>query len=274
MMNQEILPAVRAKWQVPCFDVRFWLGKRWRWCVVIPVINEGERIKGLISQMAALNIHEKADIIIVDGGSSDGSLDVASLQAKGVRGLLVKTGAGRLSAQLRCGYAFALDQGYDGIITIDGNNKDDPCAIPQFIDALEHGKDFVQASRFIPGGIAENTPRSRELAIRYLHAPVLRLFSGHRWTDTTQGFRGYSRRMLLDPDVAPFRDEFMSYELLVYLSYRVPRLGYSCVEVPTSRRYPKGEVPTKIGGFKGNVSILRVLVRACMGAYNPRSSSP
>jgi glycosyltransferase involved in cell wall biosynthesis len=186
---------------------------------------------------------------------------------------LLKTGAGKLSAQLLCAYAFALDAGYDGIITIDGNDKDDPEAIPLFIDALERGVDFVQGSRFIAGGVAENTPKSRDLAIRLIHAPMLRLFSGFGWTDTTQGFRAYSRKMLLDSKVAPFRAEFDTYELLAYLSYRVPKIGLRCLEIPTVRRYPKGEVPTKISGLKGNLSLLVVLVRACFGCYDPQADS-
>jgi dolichol-phosphate mannosyltransferase len=174
-----------------------------------------------------------------------------------------------LSAQLRCAYAFALDKGYEGIVTIDGNDKDDPDAIPRFIGELRRGADFVQASRYLSGGIAENTPKSRDLAIRLIHAPMLSLFSGFRWTDTTQGFRAYSRKMLLDPRVAPFRDVFNTYELLAYLSYRVPKLGYRCVEIATTRRYPKGEVPTKISSVRGNLSVLQVLFKACFGAYNP-----
>ena len=173
-----------------------------------------------------------------------------------------------MSAQLRCAYAFALDQGYEGIVTIDGNNKDDPEAIPRFIDALKQGVDFVQASRFIVGGVAENTPKLRDFAIRFIHAPMLSLFSGFHWTDTTQGFRAYSRKMLLDDRIAMFRDVFMTYELLAYLSYRAPKLGYRCVELPTIRRYPKGEVPTKISTFKGNLSVLAVLLRTCVGNYN------
>jgi dolichol-phosphate mannosyltransferase len=270
MKNPEISPAVRASWQVPEFETKLWLGRQNYWCVVIPVINEGERIKNLLARIAALNIARLADIIIVDGGSSDGSLAIESLQTNGVRGLLLKTGSGKLSAQLRCVYAFALDQGYEGIVTIDGNDKDDPVAIPQFIDALKQGVDFVQASRFISGGVAENTPKSRDFAIRFIHAPMLSLFSGFHWTDTTQGFRAYSRKVLLDPKIALFRDIFMNYELLAYLSYRAPKLGYWCVEVPTVRRYPKGEVPTKISSFKGNISVLEVLIRACFGIYNPK----
>ena len=61
----------------------------------------------------------------------------------------------------------------------------------------------------------------------------LSLFAGFHWTDTTQGFRAYSRKMLLDTRISPFREVFMSYELLAYLSYRVPKLGYRCIELPT-----------------------------------------
>ena len=263
-----IPPEDRTNWQIPTFQTTLWLKRQHPWCVVIPVINEGDRIKNLLSRIAALNIPDIADIIIIDGGSTDGSLALDSLKQLGVTGLLVKTGPGKLSAQLRCAYSFALDKGYDGIVTIDGNDKDDPEAIPRFIDALKQGVDFVQASRFLSGGIAENTPASRDFAIRYIHAPMLSLCSGFKWTDTTQGFRAYSRKMLLDPNIAPFRDIFMTYELLAYLSYRVPQLGYRCIELPTIRKYPKGEVPTKISSFKGNLSVLQILFYACIGRYN------
>jgi glycosyltransferase involved in cell wall biosynthesis len=253
-------------------EVPLWLGQEHPYCVVIPVINEGERIKRLLKRLTDLQISAIADIIIVDGGSTDGSLEIDALKQMDVRGLIVKAGPGRLSAQLRCAYAFALDQGYHGIITIDGNDKDDPEAIPRFIDALNDGIDFVQASRFISGGVAENTPKSRDFAIRYIHAPALSLSSGFSWTDTTQGFRGYSRKMLLDPAVNPFRDIFRDYELLAYLSHRVPRLRYRCKEIATVRRYPMGEVPTKISAFRGNLKVLKTLFLACFGAYNAREN--
>lgn len=268
-MHLDLSPEQRTDWQVPAFETPFWLGRQYPCCVVIPVINEGERIRNLLARMNRLAIHKTADIIIVDGGSTDGSLERAALEAAGVRGLLVKRGPGKLSAQLRCAYAFALEQGYEGIVTIDGNDKDDPEAIPRFIAAMESGADFVQASRFIPGGIAENTPTARNLAIRCVHAPMLSLFSGFHWTDTTQGYRAYKRTLLLDPKVAPFRDVFSSYELLPYLNYRAPRLGYRCIELPTTRRYPVGEIPTKISAVRGNYAVLKVLFNACMGLYNP-----
>lgn len=267
--TQDISPKERAKWQVPAMETPLWLGKQYPYCVVIPVINEGERIKSLLKRMEAERISSIADIIIVDGGSTDGSLELDSLRQVGVRGLVVKKGPGKLSAQLRCAYAFALDQGYEGIVTIDGNDKDDPEAIPRFIEALEGGIDFVQASRFLPGGVAMNTPKSRDFAIRYIHAPCLSIASGFNWTDTTQGFRAYSRRVLMDYKISPFRDIFKTYELLAYLSYRIPKLGYLCKELPTTRRYPLGEMPTKINGIRGNLKVLIILIYSCLGKFNP-----
>ena len=266
--TKEINPQMRAEWQVPAMDTPLWRGKQYPYCVVIPVINEGKRIMSLLRRMESNKISSLADIIIVDGGSTDGSLEIEALRLVNVRGLVVKKGPGKLSAQLRCAYSFALDQGYEGIVTIDGNDKDDPEAIIRFIQALKAGVDFVQGSRYLAGGMAINTPKLRDLAIRYIHAPLLSITSGMKWTDTTQGFRAYSRRMLLDSEIAPFRDVFVTYELLAYLSYRVPRLGYLCRELPTIRRYPIGKIPTKIGGIKGNMEVLRILLATCLGKFN------
>ena len=181
--------------------------------------------------------------------------------------MLVKTGPGKLGAQLRCAYDFALSAGYTGIATIDGNDKDDPDAIPAFIAALRGGL------RFRPGRRASSRVGSRKrgrawkrrLAIRLIHAPALSLASGFHWTDTTQGFRAYSRKMLEDPRVAIFRDVFSTYELLAYLNYRAPRLGYRCIELPTARRYPFGEkAPTKIVPFRGEFELLSTLAKGLL----------
>ena len=253
----------------PGGTVTFWRGRTSSWCVVIPVLNEGERLLSLLGRMGKIGVAERADVIVVDGGSTDGSTEASRLEGLGVRGLLLKASAGRLGTQLRIGYAAALAEGYDGVVTIDGNDKDDPEAIFSMIALLSEGIDFVQASRFAPGGQAENTPLLRHVAIRWIHAPLLRWSSGFPWTDTTQGFRGYSRRLLLDSRVAPFREIFQGYELLAYLSYRAPRCGFRCTEVASRRVYPSGAVPTKISFFRGHLGLLWALLRACVGGYNP-----
>lgn len=266
----EIRTSFPPDWQVPDFRIDFWDGTTSQCCVVVPVINEGDRIRQFVQRLNAHKIHAYADIIIVDGGSTDGSLDHGFLQCHGVRGLLTKTSIGRLSAQLRVAYAFALILGYQTVITIDGNNKDDPSVIPDFAAAIASGYDFVQASRFVRGGRSRNTPLSRYLAIRLIHAPLLSLASGFYWTDTTQGFRAYSERLLNSAKIKPFRSIFVDYELLAYLSARAPRVGFRCVELPATREYPRGLVPTKISLLKGNLALIKTLLKASIGYYNPK----
>src|ERR1700732_2332330 len=97
--------------EVPAHECHELRARSTRYCVVVPVINEGERIKAQLGRMRPLA--GLADVIIADGGSTDGSLVVEHLSDCGVRTLLVKRGAGRLGAQLRMGLAYGLDQGYD-----------------------------------------------------------------------------------------------------------------------------------------------------------------
>lgn len=257
-------------WEVPRYSVEEFSTKRHRYCICVFVINEGEKVRTQLQSMAYLA--EQIDIIIADGGSTDGSLAADWLTALGIRTLLTKVGPGKLSAQMRMAFAYALTQGYDGIITIDGNNKDDPAATSLFITALDDGYDHIQGSRFIPGGKAINTPWARLIGVKFLHAPLINLSSGFRYTDTTNGFRAYSRRFLLDGRVAPFRKIFTAYELHYYLAIRAAQLGFRIVEVPVTRRYPAhGRTPTKISPLKGNLLVLKTLVKACLRRFDPQS---
>lgn len=258
-----------ASKDVPAHTVLELAPRATQYCILIPVINEGARIQAQLKGMSVAGLG--ADIVVVDGGSTDGSLAEPYLRAVGVRVLLTKTGPGKLSAQLRVGFHYALEQGYKGVVTIDGNGKDDFTAIPAFISQLENGVGHVQGSRYAPGGRGVNTPRDRELALKLLHAPLISLAAGVRYTDTTNGFRGYSRALLEDPQVQVFRALFDTYNLHYYLAVRAPRLGYRVSEVGVVRAYPdSGKIPSKISGVRGKLHILKQLLLAVTGAYNPK----
>jgi len=259
---------IPAEWAVPNYEEIQFGARSNRYALVIPVINEGERIRNQLRAIRALNL--PLDVIIADGGSTDGSLDPDFLHMIGVNTLLVKRGPGRLSAQLRMAYAWALVRGYEGIITVDGNGKDGVDALCLFIGALDDGYDIVQGSRYQSGGEAVNTPLDRWIAGRIIHAPLISLAARFRFTDTTNGFRAYSAQALRDPRVAPFRALFMNYNLLFYLSVRIPQLGYRACEVPVSRRYPpSGKTPTKIAGFRGRFAMFGELFDAVRGRFTP-----
>ena len=255
-------------WQVPAHDAAIYAEKRHAHALVIPVINEGARIRGQLERIKAAGL--PVDVIIADGGSTDGSLDPDFVRPVGVRAVLTKTGPGKLSAQLRMAYAWCLRQGYDGIVTIDGNGKDGVDAVAAMVARLEEGCDYVQGSRYLPGGEAENTPLERTIANRLIHAPLLSVSGRHWFTDTTNGFRAYSATYLTHPDVRPFREEFQVYNLLFYLTVRAGQLGLKVAQVPVVRRYPDdGKVPTKIGGFASKLALLKETVVAATGGYTP-----
>lgn len=256
------------QWQVPAFRYLEFFPKRSQACICIPVINEGQRIRTQLERMR--HLISTVDVLIADGGSTDGSMDEAYLPTTGIRTLLTKVGPGKLGAQMRMAMAYALEQGYSGLVFIDGNDKDDPEAIPRFLELLEQGYDFVQGSRFLPGGRGINTPIIRHIGIKYLHVPLISYAARYKYTDTTNGFRAYSARMLLDDRIQIFREVFSTYEILFYLAIRASRLGFRITEIPTTRAYPTtGKIPTKIDPLRGNLHQLKTLMRSVFIGYNP-----
>jgi glycosyltransferase involved in cell wall biosynthesis len=257
---------------VPLYEVTELAPRRHPYLVAVFVINEGKKLLDQLDRMRPLA--DAVDVVIADGGSTDGSTSRESLLPRRVRALLTKMGPGRLSAQMRMAFDYALREGYQGVVSMDGNNKDDPSSVTAFVEALSEGYDYLQGSRFIEGGIARNTPLHRLLAIRLLHAPLIARAAGFPYTDTTNGFRGYSRRLLTDARVAPFRDVFSSYELHYYLAIRASCLGFKVKEIPVTREYPPhGPTPTKIRGLRGYRIVLRDLIRACRHRFDPPSGS-
>ena len=114
---------------VPAHERYVLADKTHKYAIAVFCINEGERIRAQLARMAPLA--DVADIIVADGGSSDGSLDRATLAPFRLRALLVKRDAGRLSAQMRMAMAYVIEEGYQGLVVIDGNGKDDVSAIPR-----------------------------------------------------------------------------------------------------------------------------------------------
>ena len=223
---------------VPDFTAAEFEGRRSDYCLLIPVINEGARILTELGRAQTAGIDRVCDIVICDGGSTDGSMKHETLQLYHVHTLLTQPGPGRQVAQLSMGINFALDRGYKGILTIDGNNKDSIEDVPEFIAKLQAGYDLVQGSRFIRGGHAINTPPVRYAAVRLVHAPLVSL-GAHQWfTDTTNAYRAYSREYQTHTAVHPLRDDISRYELLAYLSIRATQLGMKACEVPVTRAYP------------------------------------
>lgn len=258
---------------VPNFISKEYKKKQKDYCLCIPIINEGERIKKELEKAKNAGVDKIVDIIICDADSTDGCTEDTLLKSLNVNTLLIKKDKGKQGAQLRMGFWWALNRGYKGIITIDGNNKDSIEDVKKFVEKLKEGYDFVQGSRFIKGGQAINTPFIRLISVKLIHAPIISLTAGKKYTDTTNAYRAYSKNYLEHKEVKPFRDIFQTYELLAYLSVRADQLKMKTCEIPVKREYPKkGKTPTKISFFKGNSELMKILFKNLFGKYKPKET--
>ncbi len=97
--------------------------------VLIPAHDEAPRIAAVVRGAAA-----HLPVLVVDDGSSDDTAAVA--RAAGAEVLQQRPNAGK-GAALRAGFRWALQVGYDGVITLDGDGQHDPAEIPAFLAAFE-----------------------------------------------------------------------------------------------------------------------------------------
>ena len=267
-MDREFLEVNRAT-GVPEYRAFKFHKKIHNIALVIPILNERPRILDQLRRIQSLK--PQVDVVIVDGGSRDGIQKYLESFDFGIATFLLKTGEGKLSAQLRVAFHYCISEGYEAIITMDGNGKDGVDGINKIKSALDSGYDFVQGSRFMRGGKSQNTPLSRFLAIRFVHAPITSIASRYLDTDSTNGFRGFSSDFLRAAKIDIFRELFVGYELLAYLPISAKKNGYKVTEVPVTRAYPSsGEIPTKIHGLGSKITILKILLLAAFGKYNSR----
>ena len=108
---------LQDSWQIPAYEVKEFRPKTTKYAVCVFLINEGDKIKKQLARMAAQA--DLADIIIADGGSTDGSLSEDVLKSANVKALLTKKEPGKLGTQMRMAFAYCLEQGYEGVVVVD-----------------------------------------------------------------------------------------------------------------------------------------------------------
>jgi len=205
------------------------------------------------------------EVLVMDDGSTDGSLSGAESEF-GVKVLRHDQNQG-VGAAMKTVFAYAIENGYDILVPMAGNNKDEPLEIPRLVEPiLDDGYDFVQGSRFLPGGDYGQMPAYRVFATKFAHPLLFSLAVGKRVTESTNGFRAFRVSILADDRINWRQDWLDRYELEPYLMYKVIKLGYKHTEVPVTKIYPPRHLGyTKMKPITGWWSILRPIVLLALG---------
>jgi dolichol-phosphate mannosyltransferase len=196
--------------------------------VIIPTYNERENIELIADRVLAAV--PKADLLVVDDGSPDGTgkLAEAMAEANPRVNVLHRSGKAGLGAAYIAGFDWGLDAGYDVLVEMDADGSHAPEQLPRLLAALATA-DVVLGSRWVPGGAVVDWPRRRELLSRGASL-YSRMALGIDVRDATGGYRAYRREVLEGIDYAAVASE--GYCFQIDLAWRALRGGYRLVEVP------------------------------------------
>lgn len=197
--------------------------------ICIPTYNEAGNILGLIER-----VHQSAsdiDVLVIDDASPDGTGELVRDRMLKDAHLDVMSRPGKLGlgTAYMAGFAYGLQHGYEGVLTMDSDFSHPPERIPALIRAVDHGADLAVGSRYIAGGAVEGWPASRRILSATANGvarTVLRL----RTHDCTGGFRCYSLKAVQFLVTRPLRSS--GYSALVELLTRCERAKMQVVEVP------------------------------------------
>ena len=197
--------------------------------VIIPTYNERENLEPITA--AVLAVEPRADILIVDDNSPDGTGQLADELAKREGRVQVlhrreKQGLGKAYVEA---FRWALARGYQLIIEMDADFSHDPKYLPVLIDTALGGADLVVGSRYVAGGGTVNWSFMRRLISKggSLYA---RSILGVRIRDLTAGFKCFNRRVLEAIDLGEVQAS--GYAFQVELTYRTLKKGFTVKEVP------------------------------------------
>ena len=224
--------------------------------VVIPAMNEADNLREVLPTLPPV-----AEVILVDAGSVDGTVEAAREVMPDIR-VLTQTRRGKGNA-LACGFEAARG---DVVVMFDADGSADPDEIPAFVQALVEGADFAKGSRFTEGGGSDDITPLRRLGNAGLHLAVNLTF-GRRFSDLCYGYNAFWRSLVpvldLPPHDAPAKDGEMvwgdGFEIETLITCRMADAGVAITEVPSVER-PRIHGESNLRTFADGFRVLRTIV--------------
>lgn len=231
--------------------------------VIIPTYNEIANIEKMLTTLERL--HPSLNVLIIDDGSPDGTADVvkAFQQKKANLHLLQRTGKLGLGTAYIKGFRWALEKGFEAVVTMDCDFSHEPEAIPSLLERL-NPMDLVVGSRYIGGIRIMNWPMQR-LLLSYFASVYARTITGIPFFDSTGGFNAYTRKALSSLNL----DKVFSigYAFQIELKFKIWSLGLPTAEAPITF-FERNEGASKMSRkiiFEAVINVFRLRLKKIMG---------
>lgn len=197
--------------------------------VIVPTYCEADNIEALLRGLRA--VVPATDVLVVDDSSPDGTAQIARRVADELGRIYIygRPGKQGLGSAYVAGLSWALEHGYDAVVSMDADFSHDPAGLPELLEAAERGADLVIGSRYVPGGSISQWSFWRRMLSRGGNLYSAKML-GVRVADLTSGYRVYSRRLLEHLDLGSIKAS--GYGFQIEMAYRAVLAGLVVEEVP------------------------------------------
>jgi len=215
-------------------------------CAVIPAYDAARTIRQVVAETLQCGL----PVLVVNDGSSDST--AAQIESLPVSLVEHVHNRGK-GAALRSGFAWALEHGFTGVVTLDSDGQHDPSAIPRLVSAANAGGfDILLASRFDQFSEMAGLRRSWN----HFGAWCLKKRTGFDINDSQSGFRFYSACLLRD-----IRLEAEGYELEMEILMKAWRRGFRIGSIAVPARVADGRETSHFRPVKDTWNICMTFLR-------------
>ncbi len=196
-----------------------------RWLAALPVFNEVAYVDPILDQVLSY----ASEVLVVDDGSTDGTAEVLA-RRRDVHTIRHEQNAG-YGAALQTAFSYAIEAGYDGVVTLDCDGQHQPQRIPRFIEAAATA-DIVSGSRYLKKYEGDDEPPAERMFINRRITGELNRRLGLELTDAFCGFKAYRTRALRQIHISD-----PGYAMPIELWVEAAAAGLRVIEIPVPLIY-------------------------------------